>query len=138
MFSVYTHLGGGGGLTSSPSHNTSTSPMSFGGGSTPSHNTSTGPMSFLSPLGGGGCPSDWSRVPSLGVPQSQMGVLPARSGWGTIVEVFPVVSIFHSAGYAWTGYAAGGTPLVVSRMRTFLFQRYLACCTECHTVLALN
>ena len=39
-----------GGITPSPSHNTSTDHMTFLGGGTPSpsHNTSTGPMSFLS------------------------------------------------------------------------------------------
>ena len=36
-----------------------------GGTPSPSHNTSTGPMSFL-----GGYPSDWSQVPS----QGQVGV----------------------------------------------------------------
>ena len=35
----------------------------------PSHNTSTGPMSFL-----GRYPNDGSQVPSWGVPQSQVGV----------------------------------------------------------------
>ena len=38
---------GGGGVTQSPSHNTSTVPMSFLGGTpSPSNNTSTGPMFF--------------------------------------------------------------------------------------------
>ena len=50
--------------TSPPSHNTSSSTMSFRGGgysiSIPSHNTSTSPMSFLV----GGYPSDWFQVPS--------------------------------------------------------------------------
>ena len=64
-------------VTPSPSHNTSTGPMSFLGGTpSPSHNTSTGPMSFL----GGVNPSDWSQVPSRGVPQSQAGYPSPRGG----------------------------------------------------------
>ena len=41
----------------------------------PSHNTSTGPMSFV-----GGDPSDWSQVPSWGI---QDRGYPPGQGWGT-------------------------------------------------------
>ena len=79
----------------------------------------TGPRS---PRKGGGYPSDWSQVPSQGVPESQaegysrMGYPPPRQVRMPLARdgVPPV------AGYAWTGYAAGGTPLAVSHRRTFL------------------
>ena len=46
-----------------------------------------------------------------GVPPSQVRMdVPPGQGWGT-----PRIA------YAWTGYAAGGTPLAVSRRKTFLF-----------------
>ena len=74
----------------------------IGGGGTPcpSHNTSTGPMSFL-----GGTPV------LMGVPHSG-GTPPARSEWDTSpardgVPPPPPPLI----GYAWTVYAACGTPL---------------------------
>ena len=68
--------------TPSPSHNTSTGPMSFLGGTpSPSHNTSTGPMSFLV-----GTPVTAPRsLPFLtqsrqGVPKSQVGGTPVQTG----------------------------------------------------------
>ena len=65
---------GWGGFTLSPSHNTSTGPMSIlGGTSSPSHNTSSGPMSFL---GGTSSPSHNTSTGPMsfpGVPQSQTG-----------------------------------------------------------------
>ena len=91
-----------------------------GGGGTPSasQNTSTGPMSFLvgcTPVPGGGYP--WP---------GQDGVPP------------PPLT-----GYAWTGHAAGGTPLAVSRM-TFLFVIFsnnlncntIRCVTICYLPLS--
>ena len=62
-------------------------------------NTSTGPMFFL-----GGTPVTGPRS-GWGVPR----VSPVL-GWGTPPRI----------GYAWTGYAAGGMSLAVSRRRTFL------------------
>ena len=47
-----------------------------------------------------------SRLGLDGVPQE-------KSGLGTPPP---------GTGYAWTGYAVGGTPLAVSRMRTVLFK----------------
>ena len=94
MFSLC--LPPGGGSTLSPSHNTSTGPISFlRGTQSPSHNTSTGPMSFL------GVPQWLAPGPFLGgypspgqeIPQFQVGGgypmrgsawgTPARSAWGT-------------------------------------------------------
>ena len=77
MFSVCSHPGS----TLSPSHNTSTGPMSFLRG-TPclSHNTSTSPMSFprgtLVPHRGWYPSPRWTGTPGEGIPL-------ARSGWGT-------------------------------------------------------
>ena len=88
VFSLSTPGGGGGGVlphlhpiilplvpcpfwgsTPSPSHNTSTGPMSFLGGTpSPSHNTSTGPISFL------------GEVLQRLVPGQDRGYPPARVG----------------------------------------------------------
>ena len=88
VFSLSTDGGGpGGGFTPSPSHNTSTGPMSFLGG-TPV----TGPFR--------------EGYPMTGYPL-------ARSGWGP--------PALPGTGYAWTGYAAGGTHLAVSHRRSVLF-----------------
>ena len=61
----------------SPSHNTSTGPMSFPGGTpSPSHNTSIDLMSFPR-----GFPSDWSRVLTqlkVGYPSPRQGVTPEQ------------------------------------------------------------
>ena len=46
-----------------------------------------------------------------------MGVRPGRTGWGSPPEMVGT----------WTGYAAGGTPLAVSRRRTFLFEVVCNC-----------
>ena len=44
----------------------------------------------------------------------QDGVLPSGTGQGGVPSPPP-----SGTGYAWTGYGAGGTPLAVSRRRTF-------------------
>ena len=54
--------------TPSPSHNTSTSPMSFWG-----YPISIPYFHWSHVLSGGGYPSDWSQVPSWEIPQSQVG-----------------------------------------------------------------
>ena len=144
MFSLCPPTGGGGGGEYSISipeyfH----WPHVLSGGGTPSHNTFTGPMSFpwgtpvtcpgsllrgypIPRRGGGATP-----VPGGGIPKpGQDGVPhPARIGWGTPGQVrmgYPpgqdrVPPPPPGIGYAWTDYAAGGTPLAVSQKRTVLF-----------------
>ena len=59
------------------------------------------------------------------VPQSQAGeVPPFRPGWGTR-PARTGVPFPPETGYAWTGYAAGGTPLSVSRRRTLVHMWFL-------------
>ena len=85
----------GGRCTPSPSHNTSTGPMSFLGG-TPV----TGPRSLLR-----GYPSDWFQVPSQGVSQSWLGV----PHDGQVSMGIPQPGLGYTPppriGYTWTGYA---------------------------------
>ena len=48
---------------------------------------------------------------------------PAYGVRGKVIFILGNVCLFTlGTGYAWTGYAAGGAPLVVSRRRTFLFE----------------
>ena len=123
------------GGTPSPSHNTSTDPMSFPGG-TPV----TGPQSQAE-----GVPQSWLGVSHDGYPPwSGQGGVPPRSGWCTPLPGvgYPLASSGWGTplgqdlgtpqsgqdgvltpprtGYARAGYAAGGTPLSVSRRRTVL------------------
>ena len=116
---VSVHMGGGG-VTASPSHNTSTGHMTFPGGGgksilSPSHNTSTGPMSFLE----GGYPISipeyfhWSQVPSQGVSHPGLdGVYPVRTGWR-----YPPTGLPH---WDWMVYPPpgldGGAPLGLDRV----------------------
>ena len=85
----------------------------LGGGVTPSPslNTSTGPMSFL-----GGYLSDWFQV--LGVPQSQMGVPPARDGVPPSRDGIPLPRDRTTERVLATQQAVC---LLCSRRRTFLF-----------------
>ena len=63
-----------------------------GGAPSPSHNTSTGPMSFW------GYPSEWSQVPSQGVPQpgTDGRGTTATSGWGA---GYPGMGSYPRIGY---------------------------------------
>ena len=129
MFSVCSHRGGGGVYPLHPTILPLVSCPFQGGTPSPSHNTSTGPMSFPgdTPVTGprslpGGTPG-W-------VPPSQvrMGYPPlARSGCGTPQPGKDGVPPPTKTGYAWTGYAAGGKPLAVSRRRTvmYCFMKYI-------------
>ena len=87
-FSVYSDPGV---VASSPSHNTSTGPVSFLGSTpSPSHNTSTGPRSL--PSGNTPVPEDGVSLARDGVPSGyiSMGELqdgvPPGQGWGTYTE----------------------------------------------------
>ena len=110
--------------------------LSGRGTSSPFHNTSTGPMSFLGryPIS---IPQyfNWSHVlswevshlhpiilslvpgPFWGIthPGLDGGIPLSMTGWGS-----PLIPIQDRTGWA-TGYGMGGTPLAISRRRTFLF-----------------
>ena len=117
-------------------------PCPFHGGTTsPSHNSSTGPMSFsggthlqsiilpLVPCPFSRYPSEWSHVPvpGGGYPVPGMGH-PVPGGVSTLVPdggypipwPWPGLGYLPGTGYVYTGYAAGGMPLAVFHRRTFL------------------
>ena len=59
-----------------------------------------------------------------------MSLPPAYGVRGEVIFILGNVCLFTTppplpgTGYAWTGYAADGAPLAVSRRRTFLFKIY--------------
>ena len=81
----------------------------------PSYNTSTGPMSVL------GVPSDWSLVPSKGVPCPRQGVPQFKIGYHPGQD---------RTGYSWTGCAASLTLIAVSCRKSVFLIVFLVCCKE--------
>ena len=70
--------------------------------------------------------SGWgTSLTRTGVPpvRSEWGTPPATLEWGTTLPPART-GVLPRTCYAWTGYAAGGTPLAVSHRRTFLLCEY--------------